>query len=136
MTVIRHRDSGTMMLSDIQIVHREPITSENPHLSVQIGQTAFAYYDALSRAVKLDEHMRSGTLPASFRYPYQNEINLLQSNLDFKKLSRAYQVSVGKFLPPAISVRIHQRLYSFHTHIFIVFRVHVRKDVGVVPACD
>ncbi len=121
-----------MILSDIQIVHREPITSEHPHLSVQIGQTAFAYYDTLSRAVNLDEHMRSGTLPASFRYPYQNKINLLQSNLDFKKLSRAYQVSV----PPAISVRIHQHLYSFHTHILIGFRVHVRNDVGVVPACN
>ncbi|KAF8868209.1 hypothetical protein CPB85DRAFT_1448747 [Mucidula mucida] len=127
MTVIRHRDSGTMILSDVQIVHRKPITSENPHLSVQIGQTAFAYYDALLRAVKLDEHMRRSTLPASFRYPYQNEIKLLQSNLDFEELSRAYQVSVGKFLPPAISDSeyTYERMLGLFQH---AIEIHINWD--------
>ncbi|KAF9040204.1 hypothetical protein BDZ89DRAFT_1060618 [Hymenopellis radicata] len=100
MIFLRDRASQTLFLSDVLTVYRDPLSSNTPHLAVHVGEGVYAHDDALSRANKLELHRRAGTLPASFRYPFKNEIDLLSSDLDFKELSRSYQLSIGRFLPP------------------------------------
>ncbi|KAF8878501.1 hypothetical protein CPB85DRAFT_460081 [Mucidula mucida] len=104
MMFIRHRASQTLLLSNVLTVHRDPLSTETrPHLAVHLGEAVYAHEDALSRATILEIHRRAGTLPASFRYPFQNDIDLLNSELAFNELSRSYELSIGKFLPPNLS---------------------------------
>ncbi|KAF9018793.1 hypothetical protein BDZ89DRAFT_337555 [Hymenopellis radicata] len=102
MIFLRHRASRTLFLSNVLKVHRDPHDPQSrntPHLAVHVGEAVYAHDDALSRAEKLEVHRRQGTLPASFRYPFQNDIDLLHSDCTFEELSRSYDLSIGRFLP-------------------------------------
>ncbi len=136
MMFIRHRASQTLFLSNALTVHRDPLSTKTPHLAVHVGEAVCAHDDALSRASKLEVRRREGTLPASFRYPFQNDIDLLKSDLTFNELSRSYELSIGKFLPPNLFVRILRLCDIANSNALISeIGILVRKQQGLVQSC-
>ncbi len=103
MICLRVRGTQTLYISKVLRVDRQPFPLPT-HLALHTAIDIAAFNDAVSRGVRNDQHMDAGTLPATFRQDCVGEIDLYNSTLGFAELASLLEVSVGKFLPPEVSV--------------------------------
>lgn len=125
---LRERGSQTLWISETLEVGRSG-GSHPPYVKLHAAVNIAGFKDGCIRAEMIKELMAVGGLPASFRESLDESVDATDSRTSLADKKALYRASMGKLLPPRLSVS-----YSpSRSYLDLICFARIRSSNGIQP---